>query len=197
MTIDAAFTHFPSLTTNRLQLRRIQPNDAEVLFAIFADEEAMQFYGHEPHRSLDETRVSIEQTQARYSRHEAIRWGITLKGEDQVIGSCSFHHFDIGFHRSETGYELNRAFWGQGIMTEAMSAILTYGFAELGLHRVEAIIDSANERSKSLLLKLGFTYERTDSGRADPGDGAWDGGFVHSRGGSRGGGFCAHRVPLL
>lgn len=44
-------------------------------------------------------------------------------------------------------------------MTEAMSAILTYGFAELGLHRVETIIDSVNERSKSLLLKLGFTYE--------------------------------------
>jgi ribosomal-protein-alanine N-acetyltransferase len=159
MTNDVAFTHFPSLTTNRLQLRQIQPTDAEALFAIFSDEEAMQFYGHEPHRSLEETRASIEQTQARYSRREAIRWGITLKGEDQVIGSCSFHHFDTDFHRSETGYELHRAFWGQGIMTEAMSAILTYGFAELGLHRVEAIIDSANERSKGLLLKLGFTYE--------------------------------------
>ncbi len=45
------------------------------------------------------------------------------------------------------------------MMSEAMSSILTYGFAELGLHRVEAIIDIANERSKSLLLKLGFTYE--------------------------------------
>ena len=159
MTIDAAFIDFPSLTTKRLRLRQIQPNDAEALFAIFSDEEAMQFYGHEPHRSLDETRVSIEQIQARYTWREAIRWGITLKGEGLVIGSCSFHHFDTGFHRSETGYELHRAFWGQGIMTEAMSAILTYGFTELGLHRIEAIIDNANERSKSLLLKLGFTYE--------------------------------------
>ena len=44
-------------------------------------------------------------------------------------------------------------------MTEAMSAILTFGFSELGLHRVEAVIDIANERSKNLLLKLGFTYE--------------------------------------
>ena len=44
-------------------------------------------------------------------------------------------------------------------MFEAMSAILTYGFTELGLHRVEAIIDLANEPSKSLLLKLGFSYE--------------------------------------
>jgi ribosomal-protein-alanine N-acetyltransferase len=159
MTIDAAFTQFPSLSTRRLQLRQMQPTDAEALFAFFSDEETMQFYGHEPHRSLDETRESIEQTQARYTRREAIRWGITLKGEDWVIGSCSFHHFAPGFHRVETGYDLNRAYWGQGIMTEAMVAVLTYGFAELGLHRVEAIIDIANERSKRLLLKLGFTYE--------------------------------------
>ena len=159
MTIDTAFTHFPCLTTNRLLLRQIQPNDTESLFAIFSDEEAMQFYGHEPHRSLDDTQELIRQIQTRHGRREVLHWGIALQGEDRVIGSCSFHHFDEGFHRAETGYELNRAFWGKGMMTEAMSAILTYGFTELGLHRVEAIIDIMNERSKSLLLKLGFTYE--------------------------------------
>jgi RimJ/RimL family protein N-acetyltransferase len=158
MTVEAAFTHFPSLTTRRLQLRHIQTSDAEAFFALYSDEETMQFYG-EPHRSLEDTRQAIEHTQARFVQHEEIRWGITLTGEDQVIGSCGFHHFDTDFHRAETGYILNHAFWGQGIMVEAMSSILTYGFAELGLHRVEAIIDSANERSKRLLLKLGFTYE--------------------------------------
>ena len=101
----------------------------------------------------------IEQIQTRYVRREAIRWGITLQGEKRLVGSCSFHHFDSGFHCVEIGYELNRAFWGQGITSEAVSAILTYGFTELGLHRVEAIIDIVNERSKGLLLKLGFTYE--------------------------------------
>ncbi len=159
MIIDAAFTHFPSLSTSRLLLRQIRPQDAEDLFAVLSDEEAMQFYGHEPHQSVDETQKLIEQIQARYARREVIRWGITLKGEDRVIGSCSFHHFGPGFHRAETGYELNRGFWGKGIMTEAMSAILTYGFTEFGLHRVEAIIDMANEPSRGLLLKLGFTYE--------------------------------------
>jgi len=158
-TIDAAFTHFPSLTTNHLVLRHIQPSDAEDLFATFSDEETMQFYGHEPHRSVDESQELIEQIQARYGRREGIRWGITLKGEDRVLGSCGFHHFDAGFHRAETGYELQRAYWGQGIMAEALSAMLTYGFTELGLHRVEAVIDIVNERSKGLLLKLGFTYE--------------------------------------
>src|SRR3954454_16579562 len=105
MSIDAMFTPFPCLTTDRLLLRHIQPPDAEALFATFSDEEAMQFYGHEPHRSLDETRRLIEQAQTRYARREVIRWGIMLKGRDEVIGSCSFHHFASGFHCAETGYE--------------------------------------------------------------------------------------------
>jgi RimJ/RimL family protein N-acetyltransferase len=159
MTIDAAFTHFPSLTTNRLLLRHILPGDAEALFAILSDDEAMEFYGNEPHQSLDDTKELIRQIEERHARKEALRWGITFKGEDRLIGSCSIFHFDAGFDCAETGYELNRAFWGKGIMTEAMSAILTFGFSELGLHRVEAIIDIENERSKGLLLKLGFTYE--------------------------------------
>jgi ribosomal-protein-alanine N-acetyltransferase len=159
MTIERAFTHFPSLTTNRLFLRQIQRRDGEALFSTFSDEEAMQFYGHEPHHSLEDTRALIEQIHLRYERREAIRWGITLKGEETVIGSCGFHHFGPGYHHAETGYELHRAYWRKGIMFEAMSAILTYGFTELELHRIEAIIDIANEQSKGLLLKLGFTYE--------------------------------------
>ena len=159
MTIDTAFAHFPTLTTTRLLLRQIWLDDAGALFTTFSDEEAMQYYGHEPHRAIGDTHQLIEQTQVDYARRESIRWGITLWGEDRVIGSCGFHHFDADFHRAETGYELNRAYWRRGIMTEAVSAILTFGFAELGLHRVEAIIDIANEQSKGLLLKLGFTYE--------------------------------------
>ena len=161
MTIDAALTNFPSQTTSLLILRQIFPGDAESLFAILSDEETIEFYGHEPHQSLNETKDVIRQIEERYARKEALRWGITLQGDGRLIGSCSLFHFDEGFDCAETGYDLNRAFWGKGVMTEAMSAILTFGFSELGLHRVEAVIDIANERSKNLLLKLGFTYEGT------------------------------------
>jgi ribosomal-protein-alanine N-acetyltransferase len=159
MALDTAFTHFPGLATDRLLLRDIQPRDAPALFAILSDEEAMAFYGHPPQQSLEETRALIAQIQARYARREGLRWGLTLKGDDRLIGSCSLQRFDAGFHRAETGYELHRAFWGRGLMAEAMAAILTYGFMDMGLHRVEAVIDEANARSKGLLLKVGFTYE--------------------------------------
>jgi len=159
MNIDDAFTLFPSLTTNRLLLRHIVPGDAEALFAIRSDVETMKFFGQEPHESLDETKDVIRRMEERYTIKEALRWCITLQGDDGLIGTCTLFHFDEGFDRAETGYELNRALWGKGFMTEAMSAILTFGFNELGLHRVEAVIDIANERSKNLLFKLGFIYE--------------------------------------
>ena len=159
MSVDTAFTHFPSLTTDRLQLRQIQSTDEEALFAIRSDREVMDFYGEEPHQSLEDTHALIQQLGDAYDQREALFWGITLKGEDIVIGSCIVFAFGPGFHYAETGYELHRAYWRQGIMAEAMSVVLTYGFTGLGLHRIEAAVDPRNTRSESLLLKLGFTYE--------------------------------------
>jgi [ribosomal protein S5]-alanine N-acetyltransferase len=161
MSIDALFTRFPQLITRRLLLRQIQQGDAEALYATFSDREVMQFYGHLPHGSLDDSRELIRRQHSLYARREGIRWGITRAGEDRVIGSCGLYLFDEGFHRAETGYELERASWQQGIMTEAMGAVLSYAFGEMGLQRVEAVVDDVNERSKGLLRKLGFMYEGT------------------------------------
>jgi ribosomal-protein-alanine N-acetyltransferase len=158
MTIGATFTTFPTLTTQRLRLRQVEPRDAEDVYPTLADEETMRYYGP-IYPSLAAVQDYIAERQGDYARRDAIRWGITLKDADTLIGSCGFHHFDEGYHRAETGYILNRAYWGQGIMGEALSAILTYGFTEMELHRIEAIIDVANERSKGVLLKLGFQYE--------------------------------------
>ena len=118
----------------------------------------MRYYG-ETCKTLAEAQAYITQRRDDYARRDAIRWGITRNDDDKIIGSCGFHHFDEEYHRAETGYILDRAYSGQGIMGKALSAILTYGFSEMDLHRIEAIIDTANERSKNVLLKLGFQYE--------------------------------------
>lgn len=149
----------PSLTTNRLHLRQIQPTAAEAFFAIKSDLEVTRRYGQEPHQSLNDTRAWVQRLQASYDRREALFWCLTLKGEDTVVGSCTLWNFGPDFHCAEIGYELHRAYWRQGIMAEAISAILTYGFTELRLHRIEANPLVDNTASKSLLLKLGFTYE--------------------------------------
>nr|BBH86665.1 alanine acetyltransferase [Thermosporothrix sp. COM3] len=167
MSIDTAFTQFPSLTTERLRLRAVRPEDLKEFFAIRSDEEVMKYSGHPPLRSLDEAREQLEQARQSYTQREAIGWAITLKNDDTLIGICGFHHFRAEHRVAETGYELAQAHWRKGIMFEAMTAILSFGFTELNLHRVEAIIDIENIASKTLLEKLGFTYEGTLRERYD------------------------------
>lgn len=159
MSIDTAFTHFPLLTTERLILREMQPTDAEAFFALKSDPEVTRRYGQEPHQTLEDTEMWIQRIAGFYARREAIFWCFTLKGQDKGIGSCCFWNFDPGFHCAEIGYELHPAYWRKGFMTEAVAAIVTYGFTTLGLQRIEATPYAENTPSKSLLLKLGFTYE--------------------------------------
>ena len=70
MTVDAVFTDFPILTTDRLQLRQLQPSNAEALFAIKSDPEVTKHYGQEPHQSRDETLWWIQGLRDSYGRRE-------------------------------------------------------------------------------------------------------------------------------
>jgi len=157
MSIEDMFVTFPRLETERLVLRQIRASDADALFAFFSDEEVSS----KRHRSVEESQAFIHQLQRWYQTRENVEWGITRKGDDMLIGTCGFYAFDEGFHRAEIGYELLKACWRQGIMSEALTAILTFAFTAMGLHRIEAVVDEGNERSQGLLRKLGFVHEGT------------------------------------
>ena len=161
MELETIFASVPQLETPRLILRGIRESDAEAIFATFSDAETMRYYGDEPHQTIEDSRELIRQIGVWYARREGIRWGVTLRGADEVIGSCGLFKFDEGFFRAETGYELRRAYWRQGVMSEAMGALLRFGFMEMRLRRIEAMLDDANEASKGLLRSLGFTHEGT------------------------------------
>ena len=155
------FTTFPRITTERLVLRQIIPDDADALYATFSDEAVMEFYGDEAHQSLDDSRHLIHLQQEWYARHMGIRWGITRHGEDNVIGSCGLFKFDEERRRAEVGYELRQAYWRQGIMREALTTILSLAFGPMALHRVEALTDGRNTASQGILTSLGFIHEGT------------------------------------
>ena len=161
MSIDAAFSHFPALMTDRLLLRQLLPADAEALFAIKSDLEVTKHYGQEPHQSQAESLAWIQRRQDSFARRADIVWCLTLTGEDRLIGTCTLWNLDPGYHCGEVGYELHLVYGKQGIMREAVAAILTFGFSELGLHRIEATPFAENADSKNLLLKLGFRHEGT------------------------------------
>ena len=161
MTVETAFTNFPIISTARLQLRPTKPTDAEAFFAMRRDVEITKLFGQEPHLSLDDTRAWIHRLQVTYEQRDGLFWCITLKGDDTAIGGCCFWNFGPGFHCVEMGYELSKKYWRQGITSEAASAVVDFGFSDLGVNRIEADPFGINTASQNLLLKLGFTYEGT------------------------------------
>ena len=161
MSLDAAFSSFPVLYTHRFHLRRIQPSDADAFFQIKSDPEVTVCYGREPHCSLQDTQAWFQSLEDNYTRRKGILWAIISKTRDVAIGSCNYWPLDPESNCAEIGYELNRTAWGQGIMSEVLPAVISFGFKELGLNRIEATPLAKNGRSSNVLVKLGFTHEGT------------------------------------
>jgi len=148
---------FPQLETERLILRELTLDDAGFYFRHFNITEIVKGCCFPGPKSLDAAREELELYCINpFKENSGIRWGIVMKGNNELIGTCGFTHWWKNEHRGEIGYDLNPAYWRQGIMTEALHAILKYGFESMDLNKIQALIDSENVRSQKLVLRLGF-----------------------------------------
>jgi ribosomal-protein-alanine N-acetyltransferase len=163
MTLEEAFASLPELATDRLVLRQIRVDDANALFAFRSDADFTGMFGQEPNLTVEETKAWIERSLAGYWQQDSMTWAIVK--DSAVIGEVCLWNFSSDFTCAEVGYELSPLFWGKGLMKEALAAVLEFGFADLGLHRIEADPLARNERSRHLLAALGFKYEGTLSER--------------------------------
>lgn len=152
---------FPQMETNRLVLRQLKLDDAADVFHYFARDEVTQYYDLATFTEQWQAEELIQQWNDRYIRSEGIRWGITLQGENRIIGTCGFHGWSKEHNKIEVGYELSPEYWQQGLMSEALKAVIAYGFEHLKLNRIEALIDPDNISSRKLLQKVGLTEEGT------------------------------------
>ncbi len=152
-------TTFPVLETERLLLRNVTEEDAPHILSYLSDEEVMKYYGLDPFQTLEEALDEISWYQSIFKNKTGIRWGITLKEQGEMIGSCGFHNRVPQHYRSEIGFELSKAHWGQKIAGEAINAIVRYGFEQMEIHRIEALIEPLNLPSQKLVEKQGFVRE--------------------------------------
>ncbi|UOE59264.1 GNAT family N-acetyltransferase [Priestia filamentosa] len=151
--------NFPFIETNRLLLREIVKEDANDILKYLSDEEVMKYYGLAPFKTINEALNEIYWYQSILNEQTGIRWGITLKEKDEVIGSCGFLNRVPGHYRTEIGYELSRDYWGHGIASEALEAVIRYGFKYLKFQRIEALVEPPNIPSQKLIEKNGFIRE--------------------------------------
>ncbi len=149
---------FPALETPRLVLRELQPEDAAAAFEFYSDPEVVRYYDS-PLTQLDQAREEIAHHRRRFEAGEAIRWGIVVKGEGRVAGTCGYFARDTACRHATLSYVLARRHWNKGLMTEALEAVVRFGFERYGLHRIEAHVAVPNRGSLRLLQKLGFREE--------------------------------------
>ena len=159
MSIDSAFEIFPQLVTQRLALREMGPSDAGALFSVLADTEVTRYYDDAAFTNVSQASQQIKAWTRGFEEKRCIRWGIAMGDDDVIVGTCGYYGFHHWHMRGALGYELARPLWRQGIMTEALSAAIDFGFQEMGLNRSEATVVPENRPSVKLLERLGFRLE--------------------------------------
>ncbi len=157
--LSATFATFPALETERLLLRAVTPDDAADMFHIMRDPHVTRYFGSTPMVLENEAAQRIERINLAWQEQTGVRWAITQRGSARLLGTCGYWRLVKPHFWAEIGYELAPKYWGQGIMTEAIGAVLQFGFTTMGLHRVEAQIHPANIGSRRVLEKLGFVQE--------------------------------------
>lgn len=145
--------------TRRLLLRGLQPGDTTALHAIFSDPEVMRHWSTPPWTDEAPAQAMIANDLALPEDADEIRLGLVLRESDRLLGTCTLFNRSRQSRRAEIGYALARAAWGQGLMHEALDALLAHGFEAWGLNRVEADIDPRNQASARALERLGFRHE--------------------------------------
>ena len=151
------------LQTERLILRRFVESDAEAMFQNWASSaENLTYVTWDPHPDVEVTRNSIRNWVASYANPNYYKWDICLKeNPEQVIGDISIvemHEEDLS---CEISYVLGKAYWGNGMMTEALKAIIDFCFTQAGFQKVRARYASLNPASDRVMEKAGMSYLKT------------------------------------
>jgi len=149
------------LKTGRLILREFKEDDWQAMHEYASDPEVVRYMQWTP-KTEEETRDWIKRAisnQQERSRRN-YQFAVVRKADKRLIGGCSI----INISNPEDGeagivYVLNRSFWNQGYMTEAVKRVVKFGFSELGLHRIYATLAPDNFASARLLEKAGMQRE--------------------------------------
>jgi len=150
--------------TQRLQLKEINEGHVEDILKIRSNEMINQFVQRNSPKNNYDALQFILTIKERTRNHQTFYWGISLKDQAHLIGTICLWNFSEDRKTAEVGYELLPDYHRQGIMSEALTAVLHFGFNELNLQEIVAMTDQSNENSKKLLLKHNFILqeERND-----------------------------------
>ena len=149
-----------TIETKRLILRRFTVEDAQDMYDNWAsDPEVTKFLTWPAHTSVDVTRFLLTDWVKRYEDGGYFNWVMEYKETGKAIGNISVVKLNEKTDSADMGYCMSRAYWGMGLMPEALKAVMDYLFDEVGLNRVAACHDVNNPKSGRVMEKAGMKQE--------------------------------------
>ena len=150
------------IETDRLILRKFSAEDCLPMYRNWAsDAEVTKFLTWPAHTSAVTTGIILQQWIDGYGKDDFYQWAIELKSIGEPIGSISVVSQDEQIRKVEIGYCIGRPWWNQGIMAEALGAVIDFMIGEVGMNRVEAKHDVNNPNSGAVMRKCGMCFEGT------------------------------------
>ncbi len=151
--------------TERLVVRHLEDADLPNFYAVCSDPVAMRYMGDGEPLTEEQTALWIQRSKTNYSDHAFGCMAVISKQDDSFIGFCGLVYAP-GSTDVEIIYGLAQLYWGQGLATEVVGAMLKFGLKQCGLPEILATIDPQNTNSVNVVKKLGMTFvgERIDEG---------------------------------
>ena len=153
------FADLPTLQTKRLILREMTLDDASGVFKYSSDPEVLKLVGGKVHKAVRDSEEFLKEICEKCERREIIIWGIWHKEDGRLIGDCGFIKWEVSQARAELDYLLSREYWNRGLMTEAITEVIHFGFERMQLSRIQGICEIANVASARVMEKAGMRFE--------------------------------------
>lgn len=148
------------IETERCILRRIVPDDYKIMYENWAKyEEVCRYFPFNPVTDIEVYKDKVLRWSSNYESDSYFHWVIEWKESEELIGTINLGNVEESCFMSDTCYMLSPQYWGKGIMTEVLNAVLKYAFQEIELNRVQAEVFDGNEASACVLKKCGMQFE--------------------------------------
>ncbi|OOG71598.1 GNAT family N-acetyltransferase [Flavobacterium sp. A45] len=158
--LEINFLPFPILKTKRFLLRQLNANDADAILSLRSNDEVMKYIPRPYLKTKEEALELIAMFDDKIENGIGINWGIYfLEEPENLLGIIGYYRMKPEHYRAEVGYMIFPEHSGKGIVSEALQKVVEYGFKEMKLHSIEAVLDPENKGSEKVLLKNGFTKE--------------------------------------
>lgn len=154
------FSAFPRFELDKARLREVRREDATAYYDYIRHPEVIKFLPVDcwPD-SLEWAEQHMKYWRSQFIHQTGICWTIADKKTDKMIGSVNMNRVRVIQRKAVFSYDLDYEYWGQGIMTEALGAVIKFSDKHMDLTRLYACASVSNHRSRKLLEKLGFKHE--------------------------------------